>query len=74
MDDLLFCDDCGSVTHEWRDCPLTRDNPHLLNDPEEYDEPADIDDDHGMNPYDGTYDWMEGGDDISDDWQSEADW
>lgn len=24
------------------------------------DEPADIDDDHGMNPYDGTYDYMEG--------------
>lgn len=28
------------------------------NDPAD-DEPFDIDDDHGMNPYDGTYDYME---------------
>jgi hypothetical protein len=55
MDDFPFCDDCGSTTHTWENCPLTRDNPHLLDD-----EPFDIDDDHGMNPYDGTYDYMEG--------------
>jgi hypothetical protein len=74
MDDLtMFCDDCGAQNHTWENCPLTRDmdiplrNP-AYNDSEmgifegygEYDdEPADIDDDHGMNPYDGTYDYME---------------
>jgi hypothetical protein len=80
IDENTFCDDCGSPTHTWENCPLTRDMTYDHSDVGIFDgygdyddEPADIDDQGDVNPYDYTREGMYEDDYIYDDWQSESD-
>jgi hypothetical protein len=89
INEYTFCDDCGGRDHTYENCPDTRDQPFIYDpntDPlygnddmdDEFgqgwdDEPADIDDQGDVNPYDHTYDGMYEDDYIYDTWQSESD-